>query len=229
MTRVRIAIGLAMGPLLGLLVGCAGPRMDIETAGEELRRTIPAAWSTVADSLGAPVTQDLLELIDDPALTDFVTAALAANPDLRAAALRVEAAGRLLVTTRAARWPYAEIGYAEGRDNQGFGALGERKTESTRRLSLGIDWDMDLWRRLAALQDADRADLEAQTAAFAAARDALGARIIRLWIETVSLSRALEVERERIEVLERLQASIRRRYSNGKGDISDLAAARAGS
>lgn len=219
----------AIALVLLTLTGCATVRLDVETAVGELGATLPGSWTAAADTVPAPLTSHLLDLVDDDNLRAFVTEAVAANPDLRASALRLAAATALLTESRAIRWPYAEVGYSANRSNQGFDDFGERYVGTRQRLSLDVDWEVDVWRRLADLDHAAAALARGQAADHAAARDALGARVIQAWIHAVSLRQALAVERERVEVLDRLQDTIRRRYRRGLGQVEDLAAARAGS
>ena len=211
---------------LVILGGCAGTRLDPHASVARLDSELPRAWTAAPDTTAASLSAHFLDLIDDDHLRELVEEAIVANPDLRAAARRVEASHRLLTETSAARWPFVEAGYTGVRDNQGFDALGERVVETQHRVSLSIAWEVDVWQRLADLHDEHTALTAGQAADFAAARDALGARVIQAWVTTTSLRQALALEAERVEVLVQLEETIQRRYRRGIGTLDDLAAAR---
>ncbi|MEM9593769.1 MAG: TolC family protein [Acidobacteriota bacterium] len=207
------------------MAGCVttGPQGTHGAAGEIVEE-LPPDWS--AESQVGPITRHLLDLIDDPQLHDLVHEALEANQDLRALSHRLRASRRLLVETRAASSPVVSTRYAPGRGNQVFDALGEPGVQTRHRAAVDVSWEIDLWGRLADLHGAEVARTEAQAAEVAAARDLLGARVIQDWVTAVSLHRAIALEVERLLVLERLQATITRRYLRGLAGPDDLAAAR---
>ena len=209
-----------------ILGGCAGTRLDTQASVAQLDSELPRSWAAAPDTAAAPLSTHFLDLIDDDRLRELVDEALAANPDLRAAARRLEASHRLLTETRATRWPVVEAGYASSRSNQAFDDLGERVAETRHRVSLSVAWEVDVWQRLADLHDEHTALTASQAADFAAARDALGARVIQAWVATTSLRQALALEAERVQVLVQLQETIQRRYRRGIGTLDDLAGAR---
>ncbi len=224
--RAVHSAGVALAAWMALaLGGCAGARLDTESAVASLRHELPPTWAGVAEA--APLSTSLLDLIDDEGLRELVAEALEANPDLRAAARRLASSRRLLKETGAQRWPFVEVRYTYDRGNQGIGLLAEPQTQSHHRGSVDVAWELDVWRRLADLDDENAALTYGQEADVAAARDALGARVIQGWFAAVSLRRAIAVEEQRVEVLERLQETIKRRYRLGLGSLDDLAAARA--
>ena len=215
------------------LSGCASARLDTEAAVESLHRDLPSTWVAVPDSApvsdtpdAAPLSTSLLALIDDDGLRELVAEALEANPNLRAAARRLAASRRLLRETGALRWPFIEARYTFDRGSQGIAGLVEPTTQSDHRVAVNVAWEIDVWQRLADLDGENVALTRGQAADVAAARDALGAQVIQGWVAAVSLRRAIAVEEQRVEVLERLQETIQRRYRLGLGSLDDLAAAR---
>lgn len=208
------------------MAGCATARPDTRAAAEEVIRDLPPKWAAAAGV--GPLSSRLLDLVGDDHLRELVVEALEGNHDLRAASHRLAASRRLLAETRASRSPFVAGGYVAGRGNQGFDELGRAEVETRRRYSLEVSWEIDVWRRLADLHDANEAFTRSEAAEVAAARDALGARVIQAWVTAVSLRQAIAVEEERARVLERLESSIMRRYRRGIGSLDDLAAARAG-
>ena len=227
--------------LVIILSGCVSLPPDTRPAAEQVIRDLPGSWTATTETTATettairktqpelgPLTADLLGLVGDARLRELVLEALDANHDLRAAAYRLEASRRLLAESRALRTPVVEAGGTRGRGNQGVDAFSRSITETRYRLSLGVSWELDVWRRLSDLEQADFALTESRAADLAAARDALGAQVIQGWVAAVSLRQAIAVEGERIRILERLQDTITRRYRRGIGSLDDLAAARAG-
>jgi len=218
-------VGMVLVIFALILPSCTGTRLDTRASVDRLESELPHTWTTMPDTT-APLSARFLDLINEDRLRDLVHEAMVANPDLRAAARRVEASHRLLIETRAVRWPFVEVGHTTVRSNQAFDDLGKRIVETEHRASLNISWEVDVWKRLADLHDEHTRLTAAQAADFAAARDALGARVIQAWITTASLRQALALETERIQVLVQLQETIQRRYRRGIGTLDDLAAAR---
>lgn len=209
-----------------VLGGCAATRLDTHASVAHLNSELPRSWAAAVPDTTAPLSTHFLDLIDDERLRALVEEGMVANPDLRAAARRLEASQRLLAETGAARWPSVEVGYTSSRSNQAFDELGKRVAETRHRVSLHTAWELDVWQRLADLRNEHAALTASQAADFAAARDALGARIIQAWVTTTSLRQALALEAERVEVLVQLQETIQRRYRRGIGTLDDLAGAR---
>lgn len=209
------------------LIGCASQSLTPQTAAADLMRDLPHNWAATESPSPGSFSRHLLDLIDDPRVHELVAEALESNHDLRAAARRLEASHRLLVETRAIRRPMLEAGYGANRGNQGFGTWLGATTETRHRASVSLSWELDVWGRLGALDREAIASNQSEAADLAAARDALGARVIQTWITIVALRQELRVEQNRAVLLEQLQTTITRRYRSGLGTLDDLAAARA--
>ncbi|MEM9557137.1 MAG: TolC family protein [Acidobacteriota bacterium] len=245
-TLARPLVTVLASVLTVVLAGCTTTApFETRAAAEQVLLDLPSSWAagtgtaetetaeataemlSDAPALG-PLSNRLLDLVGDSQLQQLVLEALEANHDLRAAAYRLEASRRLLAETRAARSPIVAAGYSAGRSNQGFDAFGGPRLETRHRVALDVSWEIDLWRRIGDLHDADASLASAQAADLAAARDVLGARVVQAWVAAVALRQAIAVEEQRIQVLERLQTTITRRYRRGLGSLEDLAAARSG-
>ncbi|MCG8459224.1 MAG: TolC family protein [Holophagales bacterium] len=234
LTARRPRPGLSIGAIVRALVtisvialgGCASVARDTRAEAEKVIFDLPSTWAAATDV--GPVTTRLLDLVDDDRLRELVVEALEANRDLRVAAHRLAASRRLLAETRAPRSPFVTGGYSAGRGNQGLDELGRPRAHTNHRVALDVSWEIDVWRRLADLHDANGALTQSQAADVAAARDALGARVMQAWVTAAALRQAIAIEEERVQILERLQETITRRYRRGIGSLDDLAAARSG-
>lgn len=206
--------------------GCAGTQPAQRSDIAEFHAELPDVWAIQPDTADVPLSRHFMEIIDDQRLRDLVAEAMAANPDLRASAHRLEASIKLLTETKAIRWPLVDVGYTAVRSNQGVNAFGERVVETQHRASLNVAWEVDVWRRLSDLHSENTALTASQAADFASARDALGARVIQAWVAAISVQQALRLEEERVGLLVQLEESIQHRYRRGIGTLDDLAAAR---
>lgn len=230
-TMARFARGRPFGLWAGLLwmllaTGCMAQR---PASSARLPRDLPADWAADVTSGGLPVTSGLIALLGrQPPLLSLVEEAMKNNPNLRATALRLQAAGYLLKVPRARRWPQLSAGGAAGRGNQEMvAASGAPVTADAYRLSLGVEWELDIWGRLADERAAAEQAVQAQAHEYRQIRDALAARVIQAWIEQVAIRRSMAIERERIAALQCLERVLAKRYQGGLGTPDALSEASA--
>jgi NodT family efflux transporter outer membrane factor (OMF) lipoprotein len=175
------------------------------------------------------------ESFGDPRLAELVTAAWARNPDLGAAAARVEAAlaqARIAGSTLA---PQLEAAGSGSRARQNFIGLpipgGERQVLSSTSTSLGVSlniaWEADLWGRLAAARSAARAQGEATRADLAAARLSLTGQVVKGWFAVTEAQAQVELAAETRANRALTEERIRRRFEAGLRGALDLRLARA--
>jgi gold/copper resistance efflux pump len=157
---------------------------------------------------------------EDPALTQLVDAALRANPDLREAVTRVDAARAIRGEARQASLPTGGVAVAHAHQSIG--------RERSKVASAGIDigWEIDLFGRIRNLKLGADAELGAAEALLSQTRVVVAAEVARTYV----LLRASE---ERIALLERYRADqaevvkiIETRVEEGVDDAADLARAR---
>ncbi|MCP4344276.1 MAG: TolC family protein [Desulfobacterales bacterium] len=207
-----------------LMSGCAVMQNKPDV---KLPDNVPETWASDVDITELPVTASLLELIDDERLRELVQEAMENNLNLRATALRLKAAGYMLNTPRSRLLPRANVEFSKGRSNQGVNTeTGKSTTENSHQLSLGINWELDIWGRLADEYAASENAVRAQEYEYLYARDALAARVIQAWIEQVSIRRSSAIEQERVNVLKRIETVLVERYKNGIGSVDELSAAK---
>lgn len=200
-----------------LAAGCTTLRPIEEAA---LPKGIPESWTSDAGSTELPVTARFLDWVDEEALNELVHEALRNNPDLAATVRRLEAQGYLLGLTRAQRLPQIQAGLNSGRNDLDTGRFDQH------RLSVGVNWELDLWGKLADQQAAAQGALEAAEQDWQRLRDALAARVIQTWIEQVAFRKAVGIESERVEVLQKVESLLTERYRDGTGNLDELSTAR---
>lgn len=190
--------GLALGAL-ALLAGCmVGPRYEtpatpgITLASEQAARfaaaeaVLPARWWT---------------FFDDPALVAWIDAALAHNHDIRQAQASLYAARAVFDERRLDRLPGVTSGavYERGIQQQ-MGADGEqaRALSESWRAGFDMQWEIDLFGRLARLQQAAQARADAAQAELSLMRLSIASEVARTYFEAQGLRRQLEVTRQEL-------------------------------
>ncbi|WFP49126.1 efflux transporter outer membrane subunit [Methylomonas sp. EFPC3] len=167
---------------------------------EDLAFATPPQWSEQPTAPEQSVSA-WLDRFADAQLTALVADGLAGNFDLQVAAARIDAAREQAVVAGAGRWPqaYFNPGYQRSRD------LG---VESGRFAALfNLSWELDVWGRIKAGQQAAVLNAAAVADDYRAARLSLAARIAQAYF---ALAEA------------RLQAHVAAQSVHDRGVIVDL-------
>ncbi len=215
-----------LGSAMALLsFACSVHRPAVLTPPAAITADIPPDWSEQQ-----PLPESVTELracFDDPALAALIDETLAANPDLAATALRLQAAGLLTRAAAVGDRPRLDASLDAGRNNQQMDVLsGETSVVSFLQPSLSLSWEIDLWGKLADRRHGEAMQLAAQSADYAALRDALIARVIQSWLNAALQRRLLQVEQQRLTMLSDIEAIHRERYRNGLARFDEAASAR---
>ncbi|MBW2186033.1 MAG: TolC family protein [Deltaproteobacteria bacterium] len=212
------SIALALSFLcLTLLAGCSYWQKSIPST---LRPNIPSDWSTAQTEV-LSISTELLDLIDDTKLQQLVGEALENNPNLRVTALRLNASGSLLKAQSSTLLPQIEAQFDKSRDNQNL-----HNTMNSHQLGFGIQWEIDLWNRLADGVEASKSSYFAEEYSYMYARDALATRVIQAWLELIAAQQAVKIEGELVEVLHHIETILIDRFKNGLATLDELSTAR---
>lgn len=216
----RVASAMAL-----LSLGCAPHQPAVLTPPAAMAAAVPPAWP---EQLAFnELVIDLRRCFDDPALAVFIDQTLAANPDLAATALRLQAAGLLTRAAAVGDRPRLDGSLESGRNNQQLDVVtGETTLATLIQPTLSLSWELDLWGKLADRRHGETMRLAAQAADYAALRDALIARVIQAWLNAGLQQRLLQVEQQRLAMLTDIEAIHRERYRNGLARFDEAASAR---
>ena len=179
----------------------------------------------------------------DPELTRLVEDAVLRNPDLRAAAARVEASryavrvaasslypriGAKILGNRQGQEMRGDLGLAidppglggiPGVPDEGGSASDRSVDSSTQRwvygLGLGAAWEADVWGRVRSKKAAAQAESDALAADYEFARQSLAAAVARAYFSTIEAAQQAANAQETIELLQR--SSETRRRAQGAG------------
>ncbi len=209
-----------------LLAGCAlkAPPTHEQVLTQALPPStqIPPQWA--ADpARSADVPDGWLKSFKDPALEALVAEAIAHNPDLRAAASRVDVAQQLVVLAGAQLQPQvgAVVGARTIEDNGSSGRFDSSQAYAA------VGWEIDVWGRLRAQQAAAQAGYEANALDFAFARQSLAALTARAWYATVESRQLLALAEQSVQTYAELLKLVQIRRSAGRVGDLDVAQAAA--
>lgn len=205
---------LVAGAVL-FLSSCSTIPQGSYTALAEQERQLATEWpEQVEDAKKATV---LTQLISDPELDALIEEALQANPNLQQTVLTLKILSAQRRQTTADRLPTADFDIdAEKEEGEETGYSG----------SLSISWEVDLWQKLADSASAAVMDEAEQQALLEAARTSLTAEVMKEWLGLISDQHTINIEKLRLENLEKNELYILQRYRNGIGTLEDLDSAR---
>ncbi len=181
-----------------LVIGCA--------VGPDYRRPevgLPDAWNEEVAHADSAANMDWWKQFDDPVLDELIATALAENKDLSIAAARIaEFAGRLQ-TSRSALFPEVNYGGNVSRDQRSQeGATPIRRDEerinTNYEATVGVGWELDLWRRIGRADEASRAELLSVVEERQALVLSLVSAVATSYLDLLSLDRQLNITRETV-------------------------------
>ena len=195
-----------------ILASCAikHPPVGGDIMPESARAQIPGAWA--GPHRGGGVVPNWILSFHDPELTALVADAVQRNPDLRAAAARVEASRAAVRVAASSLYPrIAMKGLGErqgqhlngdlgrginppdvgnpGTENPGGAGLDTSMDETSQRwvygIAAGAAWEADVWGRIRSKKAAALAESGALEADYEFARQSLAAAVARAYFTTI--------------------------------------------
>jgi len=208
---------------LSLLSGCAvGPNYRPVSAPPSARAAFIGADNAAVTR--ATVVDRWWELYDDPVLNREVTAALAANTDIRVAAARVDHARALLRNARSARLPTTGIEASAQRERFSTAQLAQGEPRQTWAYDGGLtlSYEVDLFGRVSRGIEAARGDSAAAQADADAVRVAVVADTVRAYLDVTSSAERLAVAQDTVALLDKSVRITGARVDVGRSDRLDL-------
>jgi len=197
-----------------IATGCADApiRNAANTSG-----VIPEHWTTTQSSTNQIMT-DWVDTFADSALTALVNNSLNNNFDLKVAAARVDAARQQTIIAGAGRWPqlgfvagYVHTSSGIGVRNDGIGVSDYSAFDALFTLS----WEIDVWGRIKATQQASQQDAEAVFADLQGARLSLAARTAQSYFELIEANLQAEVAEQSSKDRRTIVDLVRGRFARG--------------
>jgi NodT family efflux transporter outer membrane factor (OMF) lipoprotein len=194
------------------LASCAlkNPPAGADIMPESAQAKIPGKWA--GSHRSGDVVPNWIRTFNDPQLTALVHDAVERNPDLKAAAARVEASYYAIKVAASSLYPrigVKALGERQGQELHGnldrglnpptFGNLGVESSggsgldtsvdSSSQRwvygLGIGAAWEADVWGRIRSKKAAAKAENAALTADYEFARQSLAAAVARAYFTTI--------------------------------------------
>jgi len=218
-TKVHVAWLAAAAGLLATSCALKNPPDAAAIKAEAMPKVVvPLTWSAIP-SKASIVTDNWLASFHDDQLVAAVNEAIAANPDLRIAATRVETAMLYAKLAGAKLYPSVDLlargGLKLSGDNSGMqGGL------------LSANWELDLWGRVRYGKAAAAADAMAVQADFEFARQSMAAAVAKNWFLATEAAMQAEVARQAIQRSQDLVGLAETRSRVGVGNDEDVFVAR---
>ncbi len=186
--------------------------------GTEIR----GQWSADLPAEGA-ISDNWLASFDDPQLDLLVDEAIARNPDLRAAAARVEQSAAYAQIAQAALRPNLSLVGTGGLSGSGGADL----SSALSGIMLAVSWEPDLWGRLRYGRNAAEESYLSSRADFEFARQSMAAQVARSWFIATEARLQLAAAESMAESARALLGLAEDRQRVGVGSMRDIALARA--
>jgi multidrug efflux system outer membrane protein len=207
--NTRVVLGIAACLAFSSCV-LKHPPFGADIMPESARAQIPGSWA--GPHRGGAVVPNWIRTFHDPELTALVADAVERNPDLKAAAARVEASRAAVRIAAASLYPrIAMKGLGErqgqhlsgslGRDinppdfgssgveNSGGAGLDTSTEETSQRwvygIAAGAAWEADVWGRIRSKKAAAKAESAALEADYEFARQSLAAAVARAYFSAI--------------------------------------------
>lgn len=203
-----------------LLAGCAA--IPPASRMNEAEIDAPDSWQATREGR-AGVDLDWVSRFKDARLQQLVDQAIAHNRDLRAAFARYEQALQQVRIAGAAAMPTADLTFGGVRQKQNFigfpigdGTGVASNTFNQFNLSLGVQWEADVWGRIRAGKAAALADAQAAAQDLRAAQTSLAARVASAWFTIAEESAQAALARETESTFQKTADAVRERFARGQ-------------
>lgn len=219
--RLMSRNGLLGIAVAALLVGCAAvsPESRMGEAGA------PNAWAASKEAR-AGIDRRWVEKIGGGELRGLVDTALTNNQNLMAAAARVDRAAAEARIAGAGRTPSLGLSGDSRRSQQSFigfpigsGGAGTSSNLSEQfGVSLNATWELDVWGRAKAGQEAALAGAQAQRYEYEAARVSLAGQVTKAWLALGESNEQVALAETAVQAAGVLAVAVRERFDRAIDD-----------
>ena len=217
--RTRMPITLVVTFAATLALSACAPRFDTTNPKVDM----PATWAESATGQ-IQLQQDWWRSFGSPELSGLIDEALTGSPDLMIAAERVTQAEITARSAGASLFPLLTLsaGTETGSIKPGFGgATGWSKSESS-GAALSVNYEVDLWGRVAAQASGAQASLAASRYDLETARLTLTTGVANAYFQVLALRMRLRIAQDNLAIAEKLFAIVEARYRYGSASALDV-------
>lgn len=180
---------------------------------------VPGSWAASKEAK-AGIDSRWVAKIGGGSLGGLVDRALSHNPDMKAAAARVERAVAEAKIAGAGRLPGLGIGADGQRSKQNFigfpfGAAGGGTPSNISQqfgVNLSAAWEVDVWGRAKAGQEAAIANAEARQYEYEAARVSLAGQVTKAWLALGEANEQVALAQKAVDATQVLADAVRQRF-----------------
>jgi multidrug efflux system outer membrane protein len=209
---------VCLAALIVVLQACSIPRTAVPAVAD-----VPSAWQGQAGT--AIVALDWWSTFNDPALTRYVERALASNTDLRLASARVAEARALSAVQHGSDVPTVNLAGGGVRERTISVVTGKPLRETAYQGEFEASYEVDLWGRVRALDDAADANYLGSIAAREAAALSVASATAATYLGLRTLDERLALARATLQSRQRALDLARSLQSTGYASSLELAQA----
>jgi len=185
------------------------PAFDLSPKYQEPQFVVPDSWEGTSSFIKANPSDDALrpdwwKLYDDPILNSLIEQAMAANPDLHAAAERFVQARTVMMKARSQYMPQIGFGFGGNNNRQSdhslFRAPGEPNTDVQVTTGGLASWEPDFWSKLRNEAQAKIYFAEERAADYGLARLSLQAEIASSYFTLRGLDAQIAIYKKSIDL-----------------------------
>lgn len=219
--RARARSGGIFLLALTLSACMAGPAINLAPEYEPEQFIIPDSWGGAspfakANPSEGELRQDWWTLYDEPILNKLVSQAMAANPDLHAAAERFIQARDMMMRARSQLIPQLDVGFEASGNRQSEEALFRGLDEPTHETTLlggGLaSWEPDFWSRIRNATRIEMYHAEQRAAEYILARLSLQAEIAANYFTLRGLDAQKAIYQQSIDYYTKLLEMVKSRF-----------------
>ena len=208
-----------------LITGCTS---NSDNMLNRLTTDVPRAWKNGTKTSGDS-PNFWWQNFRDETLNQAIGEALESNPNLQTAGTRLEIAWAQSKISAADLFPQIALSNGLSTSQMNMAQFGvslpnvPSKFNSQRHnLTLGAQWELDLWGRVRAGKKAARANALSQAADFAGARHSLAGQLAKAWMLSIESRQQLRLARSTVTTYETTVERIRARFEQGVRSSLDL-------
>lgn len=203
--------------LLALTITLAACSSQPSYEGKNIEQSLEqhSQWHYSQDS--AQQATYITDLVNIKELEPLIEQALLNNPSYNQVHVALKLAYAQRDVTSASRWFNL---------NTDFNAQKNESTDTQYSSALNVSWEADLWQKIADNVAAQDMAIASSQATMQSAKDTLVASVIRTYFNIVLRQNLLNIEQQRLHVLQNNELSIVERYQYGLGDLEALDTAR---
>lgn len=218
----------ALGVVVVLLVGCATVSREFDLGPQS--NPAPDSWAASREGRSG-VDEQWISRFGDARLERLVAAALTSNHQLQQAEARVRRAATALKVSESTLRPDVDLSANARRQKQVFpgfpfeapggGGGGGGSISSLTNIygtSLDVSWEVDLWGRIRAGNQAALADLQSEGLTYRAARASLIAQVAKAYFTAVEAETQVALARESLRINEQTVEAIQDRFRTALAD-----------